>query len=319
VVVVLDSRVPSKARYFEEPVLVGPPSASRAPDRVIRTSSAALARLYAGLPVGRTAGRLLLHLAEPRRESRPLRNVAGILRGSDPDLAGTYVLVTAHYDGTGPSPGDTGPDRIWNGANDDGSGTTAVLELASAFARLSRKPRRSIVLMTFFGEEEGLLGSTYYAAHPLVPLARTVADINLEHLGRTDSVERSKAGTASLTGYDFSDVPLVFEAAGRATGILVYKDSGRSDAFFDASDNSPLAAAGVIAHTICVVFEDFPDYHGAGDEWPRIDYTNMERTVRMVGAATLMIADSPQEPHWKDGVPAAASYREAWQRLRTGP
>ena len=173
--------------------------------------------------------------------------------------------------------------------------------------------------MAFFGEEKGLLGSTYYAAHPLVPLEKTVADVNIEHLGRTDSTERNKAGTASLTGYDFSDVPRIFEAAGRATGIEVYKDPRRSDAFFAASDNYPLATAGVIAHTVSVVFEDFADYHGAGDEWPKIDFPNMERTVRMVGAAVLMIADAAEEPRWRPGVDAAAPYREAWQRRRGGP
>ena len=315
-VVVLDPRLPSPTRYFVEPVLVEP--AFRAADRVVITSSPDLARLYAALPEGRTSGRLDLRLPEPRRQEVPLRNVAGLLRGSDPSLAGTYVLVTAHYDGTGPPPGDTGPDRIWNGANDDGSGTTALLELASAFARLRPRPRRSIVLMAFFGEEKGLLGSTYYAAHPLVPLEKTVADVNLEHLGRTDSLERSKAGTASLTGYSFSEVPLIFEAAGREMGTLVYKDARRSDAFFDASDNYPLAAAGVIAHTVCVVFEDFADYHGAGDEWPRIDFANMERTVRMVGAAVLMMADSAEEARWRPEVAEAASYRQAWQRRRGG-
>jgi len=299
-------------------VLIEPASSVRGPDRLVITSSPELARLYAALPAGEPAGRLDLRLGEPRRQPTALRNVAGILRGSDPALAGTYVLVTAHYDGTGPRPGDTGPDRIWNGANDDGSGTTALLELASAFTRLRPRPRRSIVLMAFFGEEKGLLGSTYYAAHPLVPLEKTVADVNLEHLGRTDSLERSKAGTASLTGYGFSDVPLVFEAAGRAMGIEVYKDARRSDAFFDASDNYPLAAVGVIAHTVCVVFEDFADYHGADDEWPKIDFANMERTVRMVGAAVLMMADSAEEPRWNPEVPAAASYREAWQRRRAG-
>ena len=316
-VVVLDPRLPSPTRYFREPVLIDPPS-RRSADRVVVTASPELARMYAALPAGRPSGRLDLHLAEPQRQQVPLRNVAGLLRGSDPALAGTYVLVTAHYDGTGPRPGDTGPDRIWNGANDDGSGTTALLELASAFARLRPRPRRSIVLVAFFGEEKGLLGSTYYAAHPLVPLANTVAAVSLEHLGRTDSVERSKAGTASLTGYDFSDVPLVFEAAGRATGIDVYKDERRSTAFFDLSDNAPLAAAGVIAHTVCVVFEDFADYHGAGDEWPKIDFANMERTVRMVGAAVLMMADSAQEPRWRPEVPEARPYRETWQRLRGG-
>jgi peptidase M28-like protein len=317
-IVVFDRRLPSPTGYFDDPVVVEPPSPLRSRERVVTTSSADLARLYAALPVGPSAGRLTLHVPEPRRRPTPLRNVAGLLRGSDPALAGTYVLVSAHYDGTGPRPGDTGPDRIWNGANDDGSGTVALIELASAFSRLRPRPRRSILLVAFFGEEKGLLGSAYYAAHPLVPLEKTVADINLEHLGRTDSTEGNKAGTASLTGYDFSDVPRIFEAAGRATGIEVYEDPRRSGPFFAGSDNYSLAKAGVIAHTVCVVFEDFADYHGPGDEWPKIDFPNMERTVRMVGAAVLMIADAAEEPRWRPGAEDAAPYREAWQRRHGG-
>jgi hypothetical protein len=301
--------------YFEAPTLVEPPSATRPPGRVVTTSSADLARLYAALPASRPVGRLTLSLAEPRRQPISLRNVAGLLRGSDPALSGTYVLVSAHYDGTGPRPGAPGPDRIWNGANDDGSGTSTVVELAAALARVRPRPRRSIVFLTFFGEEKGLLGSAYYAAHPLVPLEKTVADVNLEHLGRTDSTERNKAGTASLTGYDFSDLPRVFEAAGRATGIEVYKDPRRSAPFFAASDNYPLAAAGVVAHTVCVVFEDFADYHGPGDEWPKIDFPNLQRTARMVGAAVLMVADAAEEVRWREGVDDATPYREAGQRL----
>jgi hypothetical protein len=301
--------------YFDAPTLIEPPSATRPPGRVVTTSSAALARIYAALPGARPVGRLTLSVAEPRRQPTSLRNVAGLLRGSDPALSGTYVLVSAHYDGTGPRPGATGPDRIWNGANDDGSGTSTVVELAAALARLRLRPRRSIVFLTFFGEEKGLLGSAYYAAHPLLPLEKTVANVNLEHLGRTDSLERNKAGTASLTGYDYSDLPAIFEAAGRATGIEVYKDARRSGPFFAGSDNYSLANAGVVAHTVCVVFEDFADYHGAGDEWPKIDFANMERTARLVGAAVLMIADAGTEPRWRPEVEEAAPYRAAWERL----
>ena len=142
-----------------------------------------------------------------------------------------------------------------------------------------------------------------------------MADVNLEHLGRTASLERNKAGTASLTGYDYSDLSEVFVAAGRLTGIEVYRDPLRSGPFFTASDNYPLARAGVVAHTVSVLFEDFADYHGPGDEWPKIDYPNLERTVRMVGAAALMIADAGPAPRWREDVEEAAPYREASRRL----
>ena len=314
VVVALDRAQRSPTGYFQTSELVEPVSASRLQGRVVTTASPELVRAYEALPAGRVAGRLTLRIAEPQRESVRLRNVAGLLRGSDPRLADTYVLVTAHYDGTGPRPGSAGPDRIWNGANDDGSGTVGVIELASALSRLSTRPRRSIVFMAFFGEEQGLVGSSYYAAHPLVPLARTVADINLEHLGRTDSTEgQSKAGTASLTGFDYSDLPAIVQAAGRATGVDVYRDARRSDAFFAASDNYPLAREGVVAHTVSVLYDDWVDYHGPGDEWPKVDFANMERTVRMVGAAVLMVADRVEPPRWRTDVAGAAPFREAAQ------
>jgi Zn-dependent M28 family amino/carboxypeptidase len=268
------------------------------------------------MPAGPSPAHLSLHLADPRRQATTLRNVAGLLRGSDPALGTTCVLVSAHYDGTGPEPGTGGTDRIWNGANDDASGTSAVIELAAALSRLSPRPRRSIGFLAFFGEEQGLLGSAYYAAHPLLPLERTLAVLNLEHLGRTDSAQGSRAGTLSVTGDDYSDLPAVLVEAGQATGIDVVSGDRRSDRFFEASDNYPLAAAGLVAHTLAVVYDDWPDYHGPHDEWPKIDFANMERTVRMVGAAALMLADSDAEPRWRD-VSGAAPYRTAWEARHT--
>ena len=95
-----------------------------------------------------------------------VRNVIGILRGSDATLKNTFVLVTAHYDHVGRRPDGEG-DLIYNGANDDGSGTVGVIELAAALSTLKQRPKRSIVFMTFFGEERGLLGSRYYGANPI--------------------------------------------------------------------------------------------------------------------------------------------------------
>src|SRR4029434_6334443 len=98
-----------------------------------------------------------------------VRNVIGLLRGSDPKLADTYILVTAHYDHLGIRANVEG-DNIFNGANDDGSGTVSVMEIASALASMKRRPKRSIVFMTFYGEERGLVGSRYYGAHPIFPV-----------------------------------------------------------------------------------------------------------------------------------------------------
>jgi hypothetical protein len=247
-----------------------------------------------------------------------VKNVIGILRGSDQRLKDTCAMLTAHYDhiGTAETAGrmaaakPTESDRIYNGANDDGSGTVSVIEIAKALSKLRVHPRRSLVFMTFFGEERGELGSKYYGNHPVFPIWKTVADINLEQVGRTDSTEGKQINNASLTGYDYSDVTHYLEGAGRELGIKVYKDSKASDAYFTRSDNEALARLGVPAHSLTVAF-DFPDYHAVGDEWQKIDYDNMARVDRMIALGLLKIANSAQAPRWNTQNPKTAPFREA--------
>src|SRR5262249_33687046 len=143
-------------------------------------------------------------------------------------------------------------DHIYNGANDDGSGTVSIVELASALATLKTHPRRSILFVTFFGEEKGLLGSRYYGRHPVVPIKKTVADVNLEQVGRTDDTEGLRLGAAVMTGHGFSDVSDIFTAAGEAEGVRVYRHPRFSDSYFGRSDNQALADLGIPAHTIGV-------------------------------------------------------------------
>ncbi|HLJ57533.1 MAG TPA: M28 family peptidase [Chthonomonadaceae bacterium] len=243
------------------------------------------------------------------------RNVIGILRGSDPVLKDTYVMVTAHYDHLGIRQVQ-GVPAIFNGADDDGSGTVSVIELASALGAAKTRCRRSIVFMTFYGEERGLLGSRYYGAHPAVPVAKTIADVNLEQIGRTDDIEGPRVSAASMTGYDFSDVGPIFHAAGEAVGVDVSKHKFNSDSFFARSDNQALADLGVPAHTICTAYE-FPDYHQPGDHWDKIDYANMAKIDRMVALGLMTIADSPSEPHWNAQNPKASRYLTAWSALHT--
>src|SRR6185295_12174145 len=137
-----------------------------------------------------------LKLPAPVEKPVKVRNVIGLLRGSDPVLKDTYVLVTAHYDHLGMQAGNSG-DNIFNGANDDGSGTVSVIELAAALTTLKERPKRSLIFMTFFGEEKGLRGSRYYGRHPVFPIEQTVADMNLEQVGRTDSDEGPQVANAS--------------------------------------------------------------------------------------------------------------------------
>jgi hypothetical protein len=253
-----------------------------------------------------------------------VKNVVGILRGSDPALKSTCVMLTAHYDHIGTietgaslatsTKGRAG-DVIYNGANDDGSGTVSVIEIARAVSQLKPRPKRSIVFVTFFGEERGELGSQYYGAHPVFPMGKTVADVNLEQVGRTDSTVGKQLNNASLTGYDYSTFTKFMEQAGKATGIKIYKDAEASEAYFMRSDNAAMAAQGVPAHSLTVAF-DYPDYHGLGDEWQKIDYANMARVDRMIALTLIDIADSTVAPEWNANNPKTARYREAQQKSR---
>ncbi len=267
-------------------------------------------KIYEGLSSGDCKVNFSVSSAAPAEKPVQLRNVAGVLRGSDSALKDTYILVTAHYDHLGVKPDGEG-DRIYNGANDDGSGTVSVIELASALATMKLRPKRSIVFMTFFGEEEGLLGSQYYARHPLFPIDKTIAEVNLEQVGRTDDAGGPQVASATFTGFDFTDLPGIFEAAGGATGVKVYK-SGDSDSYFARSDNQSLADHGVPAHTLAVSLV-FPDYHKVSDEWEKIDYANMAKIDRMVALGLIMLGDSAEVPKWNESNSKTAKYLKAWK------
>ncbi|MFB3825910.1 MAG: M28 family peptidase [Bryobacteraceae bacterium] len=257
-----------------------------------------------------TAKTISVRMEAPVDRSVKLRNVIGVLRGSDPKLRDTYVLLTAHYDHIGRKPGCTEGDCIYNGANDDGSGTVSVIEAANALAGL--KPRRSVVFMTFFGEEKGGFGSRWYTRHPVFPLSATIGDVNLEQVGRTDSESGPQIGAATLTGFEFSDLPKAFEESGRRAGVKV-ESTPASDAYFGRSDNLMLAQAGIPAHTMCVAYS-YPDYHGVGDEWEKIDFDNLARVNRMIALGVLMLADNPEAPRWNADNPKAQSYLNAWKQ-----
>src|SRR5687767_9363300 len=149
--------------------------AQTAPLVVVHGAEAA--RFYDSLPAGEVSATLDARVPAAQETPVKLRNVAGILRGSDPALKDTYVIVSAHYDHTGVREGcdRAKEDCVFNGANDDGSGTVGVIELASALSKLKPRPRRSILFLTFFGEELGLVGSRFYGRQPVAPLAKTVA------------------------------------------------------------------------------------------------------------------------------------------------
>jgi hypothetical protein len=248
----------------------------------------------------------------PQVEKVDLRNVAAILRGSDPKLKETYLLVSAHYDHIGVARAGDG-DRIRNGANDDASGTAAVVEVAEAIVRSGQRPKRSIVFLCYFGEEKGLFGSRYYARRPMFPLKQTVGNLNLEQLGRVDDTNGDRTGKLTASGFTYTSMGDVLREQSARVGIEAWNDEKNSEAFFPRSDNQALADAGVPAITLCVAWT-FPDYHRPGDHWEKLDYPNLERVTRAITLTALSIANNDKAPTWVDNG-KTTRYVEAARKL----
>jgi Zn-dependent M28 family amino/carboxypeptidase len=212
-------------------------------------------------------------------------NVIGIIEGSDPVLKNESVIYTAHFDHTGI--GANG--EINNGADDDASGSMALLEVAEAFTRLKKKPLRTIVLAWMNGEEKGLLGSEYYADHPLIPLENTLSDINLDMVGRS----KMAADTGKLYGFEMnvtqprelivytahesSELLDIMYASAKESGLTI-KDMGR-DIPAGSSDHVPFREKGIPA--LCFHSGIHADLHGPGDDVNKIDFDKMERSSKL--------------------------------------
>jgi Peptidase family M28 len=218
-----------------------------------------------------------------------LRNVVGVLRGSEkPD---EYVMVSAHYDHLGIGP-PVGGDPIYNGADDDASGTTAVVLLAESLAQGPR-PRRNVMFVCFSGEEKGLLGSEAFAAKPPVPLAKIVVDVNLEMIGRPMPGKRKQAW---ITGPGYSDFATIAKPAFQRAGVELV-DFDMQDMLFAQSDNYSLAEHGVVAHSISAGYLH-PDYHRPSDEVAKLDIPHMTAVIRGLREVVLDCANRAAAPAW---------------------
>lgn len=287
---------------------------SRSSIPMITLHSPAMVAMFDELESGMTDATLNLTLPDPEIEPVRPRNVVGLLRGSDPELRDTYVIVTAHYDHVGEGPEVDG-DSIFNGANDDGSGTVTVMEIARAMASMDVRPKRSVIFMTVFGEERGLLGSRHYVKNPIVPLIDTIGNVNIEQVGRTDSTDGPRIKTMAFTGHDYSTLPAVLEAAASETGIEVLVNEADSASYFGRSDNVAFAGAGIPAHTICVAFQ-YPDYHGRGDHADKIDYENMASVNRALALGIWKLADASEVPKWNEDHRRTGAYVKAAAALK---
>jgi hypothetical protein len=283
------------------------PGATQSDVPVITIPAGDVESIFDRLPTGDTGARVSLNIGAPSVKPIRVRNVIGLLRGSDPVLRDQIILVSAHYDHLGA--GDSG---IYSGANDNASGVAAVLSLASAFSRETPRPRRTLVFLAFFGEEKGLLGSTWFAKHPPVPLTRIVADINFEQLGDTGSDGDVPAAALGVTGYALSDLPQLVAPALASAGVPL-KDTRDNLSYFARSDNFPLAQAGIPSHTFVAAYE-YPDYHRISDKWQKLNYENMARITRALAVAIESLGDSPVIPHWIESG-KTKGYLDAWRAM----
>ena len=221
-------------------------------------------------------------------------NVAGVLPGSDPALRDEVVVIDAHYDHIGIAAVPLNGDSINNGADDDASGVVTVLEVARMLASAPQRPRRTIVFLLTTGEERGLLGTRWYIEHPVRPLERTVANLEIEMIGRPDSLAGG-AGKAWLTGYDRSSMGQIL----RDNGIPLVADPRPAEQFFERSDNIAFARRGIPAHTISS-FNMHNDYHRVTDEARLVDAAHMAAVINATARATRLLADGPA-PQWVPG------------------
>ena len=219
-------------------------------------------------------------------------NVVGILRGGDPVLSDEAVILGAHFDHVGVGRSVDG-DSIYNGADDDASGVAVVLEVARLMAR-SQPPDRTVIFLLTTGEEMGLLGTRFYIDSPVIPMERTVADLQVEMVGRPDSLAGGP-GRAWLTGFERTTLGDSLIAA----GIPLVPDPRPDQRFFFRSDNIAFARLGIPAHTLSS-FNLHSDYHRPSDEAEFMDYEHMARVTESTAEAVRILANGPA-PEWHPG------------------
>ncbi len=238
------------------------------------------------------------------------RNVVALIEGSDPALKDEVVIVCAHYDHDG-----TNGQNVLNGADDDGSGTIGVIEIAEAYALAAAKgirPKRSVIFAAWNSEERGLFGAWAYTQKPIVPLAKTVAVLNMDMIGRNEEVPEGGGG-GRFRGLDVqtsesnnnavniigttrsASLKQTIEKANASIGLtLRLRYDNNISQLMRRSDHWPflnMGVPGVWVHTGL-----HPDYHTANDDADRINYPKMEKIGRMVHQASWDLANAAGRP-----------------------
>ncbi|MDZ7772745.1 MAG: M28 family peptidase [Balneolaceae bacterium] len=235
----------------------------------------------------------------------PTKNVAAFLEGGDPELKDEVVVLTSHYDHVGIGQPDENGDRIYNGADDDGSGTIGLLNVARALAEArddGLRPQRSILFLNVAGEEKGLLGSRYYSDHPIFPIEKTVTNLNVDMIGRVDR-QQEEQGVSDYTyiiggRIISSDLARLLEEANERSGKLVlsdrYNDLRDPNQFYRRSDHWNFGRLGVpFVFFFTGVHED---YHRPSDEVHKIRFDMLVRRTQTIYASAVLVANSEDPP-----------------------
>ncbi|MFN8654443.1 MAG: M20/M25/M40 family metallo-hydrolase [Gemmatimonadales bacterium] len=259
----------------------------------IRASGTMVTRAVPDLTIG-------VGLKDEVLSSATAPNTIGILEGTDPKLKSEYVVFSAHMDHVGVAgPNGTGgcravgADSICNGADDDGSGTVGVVELAEAFSRKGARPKRSILFITVSGEEKGLYGSSYFTSNPTVPLSQVVADLNIDMIGR------NWPDTIVAIGKEHSDLGATLNRVGaehKNLNMVPIDDRWPEENFYFRSDHYNFAKNGV---PILFFFNGtHPDYHQVSDSPDKIDTDKMSRILQLLFYLGQDVANNPARPKW---------------------
>jgi len=246
------------------------------------------------------------------------QNVVGILEGSDPVLKNEYVAIGAHYDHVGMNPFSFAADKIWNGADDDGSGTVSVLNIAQAFATGAARPKRSMLFIWHAGEEKGLWGSEYFTDHPTVPIDKVITELNIDMIGRFQNPgdenhpvnkELPKPNEIFTIGNTMMSTELG-QIADQVNGSFLkinynprYADPNDPNRYFYRSDHFNYARKGVPI----IFFMDgtHADYHQPSDSIEKINFDEMAKVAKTIMATGWTLANRPARPVVDKPLPAS--------------
>jgi len=266
------------------------------------------------------AGKKVVFKVAVKTDRISTQNVVAVFEGSDPVLKNEYVALGAHYDHVGIGTPANG-DAIYNGADDDGSGTTALLAMAEALARAKTRPKRSVLFVWHAGEEKGLWGSRYFTEFPTIPLAQIVTQINIDMIGRSKKEGDTNQRNRNLSGPNqiyvigskmmSTELGELSEAVNKSYLNLEYDyrydDPADPNRFFFRSDHYNYARKGI---PIIFYFDGVhEDYHRPGDSAEKIDYPKMEKITRTIYMMLWEIANRPARPKVNKPLPAQLTNR----------